>query len=147
MFVGAFRIWCHLIAKIHDLKKSKATPKISRHCPISIQDVPSRHWRGTGDIILDYMVFSVPLPHPARSQRPSNPNSSMSRKAEEERETDRKIKLTVFIMWLCFHPRTFIQKVTFERKFFFLFRLHPFLRPSHDKGTVQRLSHWFSARP
>lgn len=29
------------------------------------------------------------------------------------RERSGEIKLTVFIMWLCCHPRTFIQKVTF----------------------------------
>lgn len=84
---------------------------------------PSSYPSGMGDIILDYMKFfcftsSRPHPGPSRHSRLLNANSSMSRKAEERSEN--QINRVYYV--IVFHPRTFVQKVTFrgnEKKNFF----------------------------
>lgn len=123
-------------------------------------NIPSRHRRGTGDIILDYTGFGFFFlflwfaSAPSRS-RPLNANSSMSRKAGERSEN--QINRVYYV--IVFHSRTFIQKVTFRwgqwwRKSFFSLPLHPLrslaftIAPSTRlRVTVQRLSYWFSLRP
>lgn len=73
--------------------------------------IPSRHRRGMGDIILDYMdFFSLPAPKSIERKFINVPEGW----SEREKKRDRKIKLTVFIMWLCsLKSKAFIQKVTF----------------------------------
>lgn len=64
-------------------------------------NIPSRHRRGTGDIILDYTGFGFffsfcdLLPPPAARDHWTQIHQCPGRL-----ERDRKIKLTVFIMWL-----------------------------------------------